>query len=206
MESAWDPLRVDPEFKITDRIKSCQIHLQNWNWNVFGNVHQVLRQKKERLQLLEARDSLHEDAEEIQRVKKEINEVLMREEIMWNQRSRALWIKWGDRNTCFFHATANQRRRKNSIVGLQDSNGVWNEDKEGIERVIMDYFTSIYKSDQPSSFEDSLSAITNRVSTDMNAELIAEFRAEEVWNALQQMHPTKSPGPNGLLWKSVGGL
>ena len=91
-------------------------------------------------------------------------------------------------------------------MGLQDSNGVWNEDKEGIERVIMDYFTSIYKSDQPSSFEDSLSAITNRVSTDMNAELIAEFRAEEVWNALQQMHPTKSPGPNGLLWKSVGGL
>ena len=158
----------------------------------------MLRQKKERLQLLEARDSLHEDAMEIQRVKKEINEVLMREEIMWNQRSRALWIKWGDRNTCFFHATANQRRRKNSIVGLQDLNGVWNEDKEGIERVIMDYFTSIYRSDQPSSFEDSLSAITNRVSTDMNAELIAEFKAEEVWNALQQMHPTKSPGLDGM--------
>ena len=75
---------------------------------------------------------------------------------------------------------------------------MWNEDKEGIERVIMDYFTSIYRSDQPSSFEDSLSAITNRVSTDMNAELIAEFRAEEVWNALQQLHPTKSPGPDGI--------
>ena len=25
VESAWDPLRVDPEFKVTDRIKSCQI-------------------------------------------------------------------------------------------------------------------------------------------------------------------------------------
>ena len=123
---------------------------------------------------------------------------MMREEIMWNQRSRALWIKWGDRNTRFFHATANQRRKKNSIVGLQDLNGVWNEDKEGIERVIMDYFTSIYRLDQPTSFEDSLSAMSYRVSTDMNVELIAKFRAEEVWSALKQMHPTKSPGPDGM--------
>ena len=65
VESAWDPLRVDPEYKVTDRIRSCQNQLQKWNWKVFGNVHQVLRQKKERLQHLEARDSLHEEVKEI---------------------------------------------------------------------------------------------------------------------------------------------
>lgn len=80
-------------------------------------------------------------------MKKEINEILIREEIMWNQRSRALWIKWGDQNTSFFHATASQRRRKSRIVGLQDLNGVWKEDKEGVEGIIMDYFTLIYRSD-----------------------------------------------------------
>ena len=80
-------------------------------------------------------------------MKKEINEILIREEIIWNQRSRALWIKWGDRNTSFFHATASQRRRKSRIVGLQDLNGVWKEDKEGVEGIIMDYFTLIYRSD-----------------------------------------------------------
>ena len=80
-------------------------------------------------------------------MKNEINEILIREEIMWNQRSRALWIKWGDRNTSFFHATASQRRRKSRIVGLQDLNGVWKEDKEGVEGIIMDYFTLIYRSD-----------------------------------------------------------
>ena len=99
VELAWDPLWVDSEYKVTDRIKSYQNQLQKWNWKVFGNVHQVLRQKKERLQHLEAQDSLYEEAEEIQRVKKEINESLIREEIMWNQRSRALWIKWGDRKS-----------------------------------------------------------------------------------------------------------
>ena len=80
-------------------------------------------------------------------MKKEINEILIREEIIWNQRSRALWIKWGDQNTSFFHATASQRRRKSRIVGLQDLNGVWKEDKEGVEGIIMDYFTLIYRSD-----------------------------------------------------------
>lgn len=44
-------------------------------------MNKMLRQKKERLQQLEAWDNLHEKAEEIQRVKKEINEILIREEI-----------------------------------------------------------------------------------------------------------------------------
>ena len=54
-------------------------------------------------------NSLQGKAEEVQWLKLEINEILTREEIMWNQRSRAMWMKWGDRNTKFFHATVSQR-------------------------------------------------------------------------------------------------
>ena len=73
---------------------------------------------------MELWDSLHGKAEEIKGVRDEINEIQVREEMMWNQRSRALWLKWGDRNTKFFHASASQRRRKNWIAGLQDPNGM----------------------------------------------------------------------------------
>lgn len=109
IEDAWDPLRVDPNFQIHDRLKSCQDSLQKWNREVFKNVNKVLKVKQERLQHLEALNLLHETGSEIETLRKEINEMLMKEEVMWNKRSRALWMKCGDRNTKFFHAIATQR-------------------------------------------------------------------------------------------------
>ena len=43
-----------------------------------------------------------------------------------------------------------------------------------------------------------MEAMDKRVTPEMNEELIKEFKVVEVWQALQQMHPTKSPGPNGM--------
>lgn len=87
-----------------------------WNREVFGNVNKVLKQKQERLQQLENLN--HDMVEEIQLLRKEINKTFIREEVMWKQRSRALWMRWGDRNTKFFHVTAMQRQRHNKIKGL----------------------------------------------------------------------------------------
>ncbi|XP_050264248.1 uncharacterized protein LOC126708501 [Quercus robur] len=184
--------------RIQDMLKSCQAHLQTWNRREFGNVNKNLRQKQSRLQQLEELNLLHESVEEIQTLKKEINEVLLREEMMWNQRSRALWVKCGDRNTKFFHATASNRCRKNRIEGLCDSGGMWREDCEEVEGIILTYFKEIYSSNFPVDFGASLGAVDRKVTEEMNEDLLMEFKAAEVWRALKQMHPTKSPGPDVL--------
>ena len=165
---------------------------------MFGNVNNVLKQKQKRLQQLEERNLLHESTDEIQVLEKEINEMMLREEMMWNQRSKALWIKCGDRNTKFFHATKNNRQRKNKIEGLNDLEGRWREGEEKVEDIILKYFNDIYSTTFPIDFEASLGAVGRRVSEAMNAKLLNEFKEEEMWRALMQMHPTKSFSPDGM--------
>ena len=176
IEAAWDPLNANPDVQIRDRIKCCQAHLKTWNRREFGNVNRNLKQKQSRLQQLEALNLLHESTEEIQALKKEINEVMIREEMMWNQRSRALLVKYGDQNTKFFHAAASNRRQKNRIEGLCDSGGRWREDCEEVEGIILEYFKEIYSTSFPVDFKASLGAVDRRVSKEMNEGLLMEFR------------------------------
>lgn len=48
VEGAWDSYRGDADYKITDKLKNCQLSLQSWNWKVFRNVNQILKQKQDR--------------------------------------------------------------------------------------------------------------------------------------------------------------
>ena len=69
---------------------------------------------------------------------------------------------------------------------------------EDIEKVVLDYFNYIYKFDRPVSFEASVGAVRQKVTPRMNEALMSEFKVEEVRFALNQMHPTKAPGPDGM--------
>ncbi|KAG5568630.1 hypothetical protein H5410_064360 [Solanum commersonii] len=47
---------------------------------------------------------------------KEFEDIVRHEEIAWRQRSRTLWLKQGDRNTIFFHKTANAHKRVKTLI------------------------------------------------------------------------------------------
>ena len=93
---------------------------------------------------------------------------------------------------------ASNRRRKNRIDGLYDQGGRWYEDSDEMDGIVLDYLKDIYSTSFPVDFRASLGAADRKVSDAMNEDLLSDFKAEEVRRALKQMHPTKSPGPDGM--------
>ena len=61
---------------------------------------------------------------------RQLSELLHKEELMARQRSRADWLKAGDRNTGFFQARAASGKSINRIWSLQTADGGICETKE----------------------------------------------------------------------------
>ena len=55
--------------------------------------------------------------------------------------------------------TANQRRKINEIEGLRGADDVWYDKPKDVEREVLDYFTTIFSTANPPSFEASLESI-----------------------------------------------
>lgn len=58
------------------------------------------------------------DFELIRGLEKELAIEVRREEEFWEQKASISWLKSGDKNFAFFHATALQGRKRNLIMGL----------------------------------------------------------------------------------------
>eukprot|EP00253_Pinus_taeda_P006521 PITA_06521 len=70
--------------------------------------------------------------------------ILQIRETTWRLKSRALWIKEGDKNTKFFHRFSNHRRKLNTIWQIKDGEGNRYNKQSNISSLAVSYFKKAY--------------------------------------------------------------
>lgn len=95
--------------EVARKIQTCGEELSEWSNNNFGSIKKLLDEKKKLLDKAELVVARGGDQSMVKSLQMEINALLDKESQMWQQRSRALFLKCGDRNTSYFHSKASQR-------------------------------------------------------------------------------------------------
>lgn len=138
MESLTDAIvdswnNKEPAQDLSDmstKLADLQRSLNSWAKNNFGSIiKQIARLRIQLENLWKQHASIARDRE-IKAVSCKLDELLHREEMMWRQRSRALWLREGDKNTKYFQRKASWCRKKKTISKLKDEQGVWVEEKK----------------------------------------------------------------------------
>ncbi|GAU32897.1 hypothetical protein TSUD_393180 [Trifolium subterraneum] len=112
------------------------------------------------------------------------------------QKSRSKWIKEGDSNTRFFHASIKGRHRRNRIVKLGKENE-WIQGVDEIKKAANDHFSKHFSEEWP--LRHFLQGIDFKTLTaEDNAFLVEPFDETKVRDIIWSCDGNKSPGPDGF--------
>lgn len=72
--------------------------------------------------------------------------MLIDEEVYWRQKSRADWLREGDKNTKFFHSKASAREERTEFRALKMLRGGNRLMIEEVEKEFCEYFQKLFSS------------------------------------------------------------
>jgi hypothetical protein len=191
------PKTIEPWKNFKCKINGCRNSLKIWVRKQAGTVEDQIKQKEQELKSIQMQENRGTSSQE-DFIKEELNNLLEQEDIKWRQRAKENWLRFGDRNSKFFHTCANQKHRSSRISSIKDKNGELCTTKEGIEGAFVDYFNELFKSGENLVVDTCTEALDSRVTNAMNDKLLVVYTVEEISMALHQMPPLKSLGPDGF--------
>ena len=122
-----------------------------------------------------------------------------------------LWLKEGDHNSKFFHASTIIRRRKNNIAEIKLENGNYIYEKEDIEKYFEKHSQELYNSSNPNFPRDLENLISPFIEPEENKDPIRIPLLHETKHTVFDMNPLKSLGSYGMpglffkkFWSIVG--
>lgn len=178
-EDMWSPYNKCQEIIQSKWMDNC-----NWNYKdpvtqfkkttkdlLAGGREKKLKQLLKDLKAYRESNNQYVSGTEIRIVEKQIDDLLIDEEIYWRHRSKAVWLPECDKNTKFFHSKATARKRKNRIEQIIDENNKQTKEAKDIKRIFCEYSDTLFTSTNPSQHqvETALKDMPCKVSEEMNA-------------------------------------
>ncbi|XP_052111656.1 uncharacterized protein LOC107470905 [Arachis duranensis] len=185
----------------------------DFNSKIFGNI--FVRKNKLEYQIdqiqrrLEVTDVLSLRIKEAE-LREDYNRLLLQEELFWYQKSREQWVKYGDRNTKFFHLQTLVRRNHNRVHGLYVRDGSWSTDPDILQEEALSFYKNLFGTTEEVEVDCLGDVPMPTLSTEACARLIDPVSFAEK-SAVFSMSPFKAPGPDGFqayffkeYWEIVG--
>ncbi|XP_072062105.1 uncharacterized protein [Arachis hypogaea] len=183
---------------IIQRMKNCKEELRKWSRTTFKRADKEILKMKEELRKLQNSSLEENKQQQINQIKRRISKMWRQEEKYWGQRSRLKWLKWGDKNTTFFHATTIQRKDRNRIERLKNSVGQWVQGGDEILKLAEEHFPKLFTSEKRESLQECIRKIPRKVTNEMNEEILGNIRDDEIRAAAFSLGGLKAPGLDGL--------
>ena len=126
----------------------------------------------------------------------------MRKEIFWKQRSRVQWLTEGDKNNAFFHRSASNHKRRDTISKLEGEGGRVYKDQEKMGRHAVEYFSRAYIKDNRIGNQVIRRSLINTIPQVLDTveknHILGNIMEEEVKCVVFSMKSYKALGPNGF--------
>ncbi|XP_062014370.1 uncharacterized protein LOC133730878 [Rosa rugosa] len=186
--------------QVSRKISATSKKLLHWHITEFNKQNLELRVIRAKLEDIMRHPFSLEQYEEQRLLHVKHSQILSQQETYWRQRSRAVWLKDGDKNSAFFHRKASNRRSRNCIKGLLDDSGIWQVEPDVVKRMLLEYYQQIFASEgiDDHALSNIFRATPMKVLPHMNRDLLLPYTDKEIRVALFQMHSSKSPEPDGM--------
>lgn len=181
-------------------VEDFQKRASEWNSQEFGNIFHGKRRLMARIEGVDRKLGIR-DCQGLRKLRlklwKEYQDILFHEDVYWYQRARQDWVKFGDRNTRFFHLSVVIRRKRNATTTLTNEQGAVITDEEDMKAMTVQYFRNLYTANEaltPWPLREGFPSLSSHELEHVQA----DPTDAEIKEAIFAMGAFKAPGPDAL--------
>ncbi|XP_058768386.1 uncharacterized protein LOC131642116 [Vicia villosa] len=185
------------------KLKNVQSNMREMNKQVMDQVNDI---KELRLRLEQAQEKLSTDRfnegkiEEVQELTNKLLKATETEEQILHQKAKINWMRYGDGNTAYFHATIRGKNKQTGLYHLEDAQGRKLTEHSDIENEVIRFYDNLIGKTAPKMRHVDITVLRQgaQLEDPDRAMLIQPVTDKEIWEALSGIGDTKAPGIDGF--------